>query len=66
MENEKIATLQKSTVNKKAESKATGCCGGPAKNNEEACCVLDEEKKAEGEPGCGCNTGTDKSQAGCC
>jgi len=32
------------------------CCGGPAKQDASACCVLDEEKKAEGEAGCGCST----------
>jgi hypothetical protein len=35
-------------------SAATGCCGGPAKADASACCALDEQKKAEGEAGCGC------------
>ena len=35
---------------------SSGCCGGSPKNNAEACCILDEEKKADGEEGCGCNT----------
>jgi len=35
---------------------ATGCCGGPAKADASACCALDEQKKAEGQSGCGCGT----------
>lgn len=34
---------------------ASSCCGGAPTSNEEACCKLDEDKKAEGETGCGCN-----------
>ncbi|NRF71794.1 NAD(P)-binding domain-containing protein [Aquincola sp. S2] len=30
------------------------CCGGPAKADSSACCVLDEQKKAAGQAGCGC------------
>jgi len=37
---------------------AEGCCGGPPKANASACCALDEQKKAEGEAGCGCGTPT--------
>ncbi len=33
---------------------ASACCGGPAKDIAAACCALDEQKKAEGEAGCGC------------
>ncbi|MEX2601081.1 MAG: NAD(P)-binding domain-containing protein [Balneolaceae bacterium] len=33
----------------------SGCCGGTPTNNDDACCALDEQKKAEGEAGCGCN-----------
>ncbi|KQW02922.1 GNAT family N-acetyltransferase [Rhizobacter sp. Root1221] len=33
---------------------ANGCCGGPATSGASACCALDEEKKAQGESGCGC------------
>jgi N-acetylglutamate synthase-like GNAT family acetyltransferase len=33
---------------------ASGCCGGPAKSDPAACCALDEQKKAQGESGCGC------------
>lgn len=39
-----------------AESQASSCCGGPAKADASACCALDEQKKAEGETGCGCGT----------
>lgn len=35
---------------------SSACCGGPAKADASACCVLDEEKKAEGEAGCGCSS----------
>jgi hypothetical protein len=39
-----------------AVSTATeGCCGGPAKDAT-ACCVADEQAKAAGASGCGCNT----------
>ncbi|HVJ11627.1 MAG TPA: flavoprotein, partial [Burkholderiales bacterium] len=33
---------------------ASACCGGPAKELATACCALDEQKKSEGEAGCGC------------
>jgi len=36
-------------------AKTAGCCGGPAKADASACCALDEQKKAEGEAGCGCS-----------
>ena len=39
----------------KPEPLANGCCGGPAKADVAACCALDEEKKAQGEAGCGCS-----------
>lgn len=48
---------------------ASGCCGGEPTSNEDACCKLDEEKKAEGEAGCGCDTpapATIKTQAASC
>lgn len=35
---------------------ASSCCGGAPTANADACCKLDEEKKEEGEAGCGCNT----------
>lgn len=43
-----------------------GCCGGTPKSNEEACCKLDEDKKAEGEEGCGCNSTNEVSKSSCC
>lgn len=42
---------------------AAACCGGPAKADASACCVLDEEKKAQGEAGCGCGTPAAKQPA---
>jgi hypothetical protein len=33
---------------------SAGCCGGAPKADASACCVLDEEKKAQGQGGCGC------------
>lgn len=45
--------MEKTPVETTAE---VGCCGGEPTTNEDACCKLDEEKKAEGEAGCGCNT----------
>lgn len=35
---------------------ASACCGGPSKADTSACCALDEQKKADGESGCGCGT----------
>ncbi|MCE9598753.1 MAG: hypothetical protein K8S54_12365 [Spirochaetia bacterium] len=45
----------------------TGCCGGAPVENSAACCKLDEEKKAEGDAGCGCGT-SDRpaAQSSCC
>ncbi len=48
-----------------------GCCGGPPKQDAQACCALDEEKKAQGEAGCGCSDGpppapASQPDAGCC
>lgn len=34
---------------------ANACCGGKVPAGVDACCVLDAEKKAQGEGGCGCN-----------
>lgn len=50
------------------KSDAEGCCGGPPKADASACCVLDEEKKARGESGCGCGSPTarPKATASCC
>lgn len=61
MKNETIEILEKNSVTKKE----TSCCGGAPTNNETACCKLDEEKKAEGESGCGCNT-DNKKKSSCC
>ena len=55
MEKETIEPLVKNTISKEVEE-SSECCGGTPTNNEDACCKLDEEKKAEGEEGCGCNT----------
>jgi hypothetical protein len=45
----------------------SGCCGGSPVNNTEACCKLDEDKKATGEEGCGCNSPETSSQkTSCC
>ena len=69
MKNETIEVLEKNKIEKnvkKDTTEATGCCGGEATKNEDACCKLDEEKKAEGEEGCGCNTVTDNSKKSCC
>ncbi len=51
------------------EVATTGCCGGAPTTNADACCKLDEEKKAEGEAGCGCNSAPSTSSAkasACC
>jgi N-acetylglutamate synthase-like GNAT family acetyltransferase/thioredoxin reductase len=37
-----------------AKAAATSCCGGPAKADDSACCALDEQKRSEGQSGCGC------------
>ena len=50
-----MLTLENIEVLEKNEVMAVGCCGGAPTNNEDACCKLDEEKKAVGEEGCGCN-----------
>lgn len=70
MEKEIIAPLEKNKISKdqaKDTSSSSGCCGGTPTNNAEACCKLDEEKKAEGEEGCGCSTAEVKeSKTSCC
>lgn len=51
------------------ERSTSACCGGVPSHNEDACCKLDEEKKAEGLEGCGCNTSPSsikKSGSSCC
>ena len=68
MKNESIQPLEKVIFTKEpAEAKSEGCCGGAPSTNEDACCQLDEEKKAEGESGCGCNTTAPaKEKSSCC
>jgi hypothetical protein len=67
MKTESIAILKKVQVPKSAAESASGCCGGTPVSNEEACCKLDEDKKAEGAVGCGCNSSTAKiTSTGCC
>ena len=43
-----------------AANSTGGCCGGSAANSTEACCVADEQAKADGKVGCGCD------DSGCC
>jgi hypothetical protein len=55
---ETIVALEKTTISKKEKTAvpaAVGCCGGAPVSNADACCQLDEEKKEQGEDGCGCN-----------
>lgn len=71
MEKKIIAPLEKNRLNKpgtEKEAKAGGCCGGTPAANTDACCKLDEDKKAEGEDGCGCQaaTGNNQQQSSCC
>lgn len=70
MKNQTIETLEKIIFTKAPvkEIKAEGCCGGAPTTNEDACCKLDEEKKAEGESGCGCNTSgeSEAKKSSCC
>lgn len=65
---ETIAPLEKNRIVKSEKANtSSGCCGGTPTNNADACCKLDEEKKAEGEEGCGCNTsGKKESKTSCC
>lgn len=62
-----METLEKNKIEKKNDSIApsgAGCCGGAPTSNADACCKLDEDKKAEGQSGCGCNSGGNSSS--CC
>jgi thioredoxin reductase len=63
-----MKTLVKSKNEKPVEVAASGCCGGAPTTNADACCKLDEEKKAEGEAGCGCNStpATSSTKASAC
>jgi len=57
---------------KPAVAQAAGCCGGAPRYDASACCALDEQKKAQGAPGCGCSTGLPparepaRARAACC
>lgn len=67
MENEVIAPLVKNQPGtRKPPISAAACCGGAPTTNEDACCQLDEQKKAEGASGCGCNTPSAVAGAGIC
>ena len=50
------------------DSAASNCCGGPAKLDAVACCVADEQAKAAGKAGCGCDPAPAREQqaAACC
>lgn len=64
-----IDTMKKVKKEVTELSATEGCCGGAPSSNEDACCKLDEEKKAEGEAGCGCNSapaGETVKAASCC
>jgi hypothetical protein len=70
MEKKNIAPLQKNKLPqtvRKPHDKSSGCCGGTPVNNADACCQLDEDKKEEGEEGCGCNTiAISSKKSSCC
>ncbi|WP_445452504.1 hypothetical protein [Flavobacterium sp. 25HG05S-40] len=67
MKTESIEILEKNNLKSDLKKEETsGCCGGVPTSNEEACCKLDEDKKAEGEAGCGCNATAEKSKSTCC
>ncbi|MFN3405379.1 MAG: hypothetical protein ACK40G_14870 [Cytophagaceae bacterium] len=70
MKNQMIESLEKLTFTKGpvSETKTEGCCGGAPISNKHACCKLDEEKKAEGESGCGCNAPSESKapKSSCC
>lgn len=68
MKVEIIRVLEKTKV--KSDVKNGGvvsaCCGGAPSNSKEACCKLDEDKKAEGELGCGCSSNQNNTGSSCC
>jgi hypothetical protein len=70
MEKKNIVSLEKNKLpqtESKPDAPSSGCCGGTPVNNAEACCKIDEDKKEEGEEGCGCNTtGTGSKKSSCC
>jgi hypothetical protein len=62
-----METLKKNTIEKISliqTKPQAGCCGGAPATDASACCKLDEEKKAEGHAGCGCNS--EKVVGACC
>jgi hypothetical protein len=65
MKTETIEPLVKNTITRERKP-AASCCGGAPTDNKDACCKLDEDKKAEGASGCGCNTETTSKSSGCC
>lgn len=70
MERSSIAPLQKISMTRmevQNNEPEAGCCGGAPTSNADACCKLDEEKKADGESGCGCgSTGPAVKKSSCC
>lgn len=68
MKTERLEVLKKTQITKEVKgTEPTGCCGGEPVSNKDACCKLDENKKAEGESGCGCDTEPKaNSGSGCC
>jgi hypothetical protein len=70
MKKKNIAPLVKNKLpqtESKPDAHTSDCCGGTPVGNAEACCKVDEDRKAEGEEGCGCNTlGTSSKKSSCC
>jgi hypothetical protein len=68
MKTETTDVLEKNKIEKnlKVVQSSSSCCGGAPTENNDACCKLDEEKKAEGQSGCGCNTGSNTTKSSCC
>jgi len=64
MKDESAEALKKTGLgNRKTSIKSSGCCGGSPAYNADACCKLDEDKKEQGDDGCGC---TGDSKSSCC
>ena len=66
MQKETITPLKRITLPTLKKKPADPCCGGAPAQNADACCKLDEEKKAGGEEGCGCNSKGNMAAAVCC
>lgn len=47
-------TLMTSSPAATVQQRPSSCCGGPPKSTLDACCLKDEEAKATGAAGCGC------------